>query len=142
MISLTTRQRDILRIILDANKPVGSVELANRLNLSPRKVSYSLKGIRVWLKQHHQDLKVYPGVGFAIAVSPEQARALNKEINLHSGVQIVLSVSQRQQLLALFLLTKSEPFILSQLEQIAQVSRMTLLKDLDEIENWLKEQQN
>jgi mannitol operon transcriptional antiterminator len=40
----------------------------------------------------------------------------------------------------LFLLTRTEPVILAQLEQISGVSRMTILKDLDEIENWLEEQ--
>jgi mannitol operon transcriptional antiterminator len=50
-------------------------------------------------------------------------------------------VSQRQQLLALFLLTRTEPVILAQLEQIAAVSRMTILKDLDEIESWLQAQE-
>ena len=42
-------------------------------------------------------------------------------------------------MLALFLLTRTEPVILAQLEQISHVSRMTLLKDLDEIDNWLRE---
>lgn len=137
MIALTTRQRDILKVILDVNRPIGSVEMAGMLRLTPRQVNYSLQGVKVWLKQHHQDLVVLPGVGFAVSTSVEQARTLAEEVNLHFGVQIVLSVSQRQQLLALFLLTRSEPFILSQLEQITQVSRMTLLKDLDEIESWL-----
>lgn len=140
MMPLTTRQRDILRIMLDVNKPIGSVELAGMLHISPRQVAYSMKGIRVWLKEHHQDFAILPGVGFALAVNPDQARALNQEINLHSSVQIVLSVSQRQQLLALFLLTNFKPFILSQLEQTTQVSRLTVLKDLDEIESWLKRQ--
>jgi len=141
MITLTTRQRDILRVLLDSNRPIGSVEIAGLLHLTPRQVNYSIKGVRVWLKQRNQDLTTLPGVGFAVSIPSEQARALFQEISFHSGVQIVLSVSQRQQLLALTLLTKTEPFILSQLEQIAQVSRMTLLKDLDEIESWLKKQQ-
>lgn len=140
MMPLTTRQRDILKIIMEAKKPIGSVELADMLHLSPRQVTYSLQGIRVWLKQQHHDFIIIPGVGFTLSVEPAQARALQQEINLYSNVQIVLSVSQRQQLLALFLLTRSEPVILSQLEQIVQISRMTLLKDLDEIEEWLKEQ--
>jgi mannitol operon transcriptional antiterminator len=140
MIALTTRQRDILRIILDINRPIGSVELAGLLHITPRQVNYSMQGVKVWLRQHNHDLKTSPGIGFAVAMPPEQARVLFREISFHSGVQIVLSVSQRQQLLALFLLTKSEPVILSQLEQITRVSRMTLAKDLDEIEVWLKEQ--
>jgi mannitol operon transcriptional antiterminator len=137
MIALTTRQRDILKVILDVNRPIGSVEMAGMLHLTPRQVNYSIQGVKVWLRQHNQDLAILPGVGFAVSIPSTQARALIDEINLHFGVQIVLSVSQRQQLLALFLLTTFEPFILSQLEQMTQVSRMTLLKDLDEIEGWL-----
>jgi len=140
MITLTTRQRDILRVILDVNRPIGSVELADKLRLTPRQVTYCMQGVRIWLKQHDQDLVVLPGVGFAVQVGTDQARALFQQVNIHSGIQIILSVSQRQQLLALFLLTRAEPFIITQLEQLTQVSRMTILKDLDEIEKWMQSQ--
>jgi len=140
MLALTTRQRDILRVILDVNRPIGSVELAEILHLTPRQVTYNMQGVKVWLKQHDQDLAVLPGVGFVVPVASDHARELVQKINIQSGVQIVLSVSQRQQLLALFLLTRTEPFILTQLEQISQVSRMTILKDLDEIDKWLQDQ--
>ncbi len=141
MISLTTRQRDILKLILEANQPIGSVEMARRLNLTPRQVNYSIKGVRLWLNHHKQDLTIIPGAGFTHLIPGDQVRALLQEINGHSAVQIILSVSQRQQLLALFLLTHLQPVILSQLEQMAQVSRMTLLKDLDDIEAWFTSQQ-
>lgn len=137
MITFTTRQREILKIILDVNRPIGSMELAKLLHITPRQVNYSMKGVKVWLKQQGQDLNVLPGVGFAVNLTADQTQALSQKINIHSDVQIVLSVSQRQQLLALFLLTRTEPVILAQLEQVAQVSRMTILKDLDEIEGWL-----
>src|SRR5215208_4703721 len=140
MITFTTRQREILKIILDVKRPIGSIELAKLLNITPRQVNYSLKGVKVWLKQQGQDLNVLPGVGFAVDLSADQTQSLVQKIHIHSNVQIVLSVSQRQQLLALFLLTRMEPFILAQLEQISHVSRMTILKDLDEIDNWLQEQ--
>jgi mannitol operon transcriptional antiterminator len=141
MLTFTTRQREILKIILDVKRPIGSVELAKRLHITPRQVNYSIKGVRVWLQQHGQDLRVLPGVGFAVDLTADQSQALVQKINVHSDVQIILSVSQRQQLLALFLLTRTEPVILGQLEQISQVSRMTILKDLDEIERWFGEQE-
>ena len=140
MLALTTRQRDILRVILDVNRPIGSVELAEILHLTPRQVTYNMQGVRVWLQQHDQDLAVLPGVGFVMSITSDQAHDLVQKINIQSEFQIILSVSQRQQLLALFLLTRTEPFILSQLERISQVSRMTIMKDLDEIEKWLEEQ--
>src|SRR3990172_7727950 len=140
MITFTTRQREILKMILDVNRPIGSVELAKLLRITPRQVNYSMKGVKVWLRQHGQDLTVMPGVGFAVHLTADQTQALLQKINTHSYVQIVLSVSQRQQLLALFLLTRTEPVILAQLEQISHVSRMTILKDLDEIDNWFQKQ--
>jgi mannitol operon transcriptional antiterminator len=138
MMAFTTRQREILKIILDVKRPIGSVELANRLHLTPRQVNYSMRGVRVWLKQHDQDLRVLPGVGFAVNLTPDQTHKLSRKINIQTEVQIVLSVSQRQQLLALFLLTRTQPSILAQLEYISRVSRMTILKDLDEIGRWLE----
>jgi len=141
MMTFTTRQREILRILLEANKPVASGELARLLRITPRQVNYSMKGVRVWLQQHGQELLVMPGAGFSVKLLPNQTQSLFQKINIHTDVQIVLSVSQRQQLLALFLLTQTEPVILAQLEQLAQVSRMTVLKDLDEIEAWLELQE-
>jgi len=138
MMAFTTRQREILKVILDVKRPIGSVELAKRLHITPRQVNYSMKGVRVWLKQHDQDLSVLPGVGFAVNLTPDQSHRLYRKISAQTEVQIVLSVSQRQQLLALFLLTRTEPSILAQLEQISQVSRMTILKDLGEIGAWLE----
>jgi mannitol operon transcriptional antiterminator len=140
MMAFTTRQREILKVILDVKRPIGSVELAKRLHLTPRQVNYSMKGVRVWLKQHDQVLSVLPGVGFAVNLTPDQTHKLIRKISVQTEVQIVLSVSQRQQLLALFLLTRTEPSILAQLEQISQVSRITILKDLGEIGEWLQTQ--
>ena len=134
--ALTNRQRDILKLLLEASKPVSSVELAELLRLTPRQVNYSMPAIREWLKQHHEELFIHPGVGFSLTTTRKQALILQQEINFDSSTQIVLSISQRQQLLALFLLVKPGPFILSQLEEILQVSRMTVFKDLDEIEAW------
>ncbi|MBI5963826.1 MAG: hypothetical protein HY863_10160 [Chloroflexi bacterium] len=140
MITFTTRQREILKIILDVNRPIGSVELAKLLHITPRQVNYSMKGVKVWLKENDQDLCALPGVGFTLNLTTDQIQSLFQKINVRSGVQIILSVSQRQQLLALFLLTQTEPFILAQMEGLSQVSRMTILKDLNEIEKWLSDQ--
>jgi mannitol operon transcriptional antiterminator len=140
MVTFTTRQREILKIILDVKRPIGSVELAKLLRITPRQVNYSMKGVKVWLKQQGKDLNVLPGVGFAVDLTPDQMQTLSQKISIHSDVQIILSVSQRQQLLALFLLTRTEPCILAQLEQISHVSRMTILKDLDEVDHWLQSQ--
>jgi transcriptional antiterminator len=109
MLTFTTRQREILKIILDVQRPIGSVELAKLLHITPRQVNYSIKGVKIWLNHHGQDLNVLPGVGFSVNLTADQSQTLVQKINVHSDVQIILSVSQRQQLLALFLLTGRNP---------------------------------
>jgi len=137
MVSLTTRQRDILQILLASSVPLGTADIARQMNLSPRQVNYSLKGMQYWLSQKDIRLHQRPGVGVELECSPEQSKILASEIASKSSLQLILSSGQRQQLLALMLLTQDEPLILLNLQQWAEVSRATILKDLDEIEAWL-----
>jgi mannitol operon transcriptional antiterminator len=137
MTALTTRQRDILRILLDTDTPLGTAEIASQMNISARQVNYSLKGVKTWLAQQKIQLKVIPGVGVELVCSPEQTQRLQSEFGSNSNLQLILSAGQRQQLIALILLSSDEPLILSQLQQLARISRATILKDLDEVENWL-----
>src|SRR5258707_15672085 len=99
MMAFTTRQREILKIILDVKRPIGSVELAKRLHLTPRQVSYSMKGVRGWLKQHDQDLSVLPGGGFAVNLTPDQTHTLFRKIHIQAEVQNVLSISLLHQIM-------------------------------------------
>lgn len=138
MTALTTRQRDILHVLLTAQRPLPAADLAAQVQLSPRQVHYDLKGLKSWLAQRNMLLEVVPGVGVALAGSSEQSLLLQQELNEKARFQLVLSVEQRQQLLALVLLETAVPLILYQLQQMAQVSRTTILKDLDEVESWAK----
>lgn len=137
MSSLTTRQRDLLGLLLDADTPLVTAEVARQLQLTPRQVNYSLKGMKPWLQQHNVQLDVKPGVGIRLALSPDQQRTLYRTLNKKDSYQLVLNASQRQQLLAYYLLLSDEPLILYQLQQLAQVSRTTILKDLDSVTEWI-----
>lgn len=137
MSALTTRQRDLLQHLLDAEGPLASGALAERMDLTPRQVSYGLKGLERWLARREVQLDVKPGVGVALDCSREKASELRKELNGRKQFQLILSPEQRQQLLALLLLDAQEPFILQQLQQYLEVSRTTVLGDLDALEPWL-----
>lgn len=138
MTALTTRQRDILQLLLESNRPLGAADLAEQMKLSSRQVNYDLKGLRVWLEQRDVTLKVTPGVGAQLACSREKYLQLSQELVAETGFQLVLSIEARQQLVALMLLAAEEPYILYQLQQLTQVSRTTLLKDLEPIEAWIQ----
>ncbi|MCA9901140.1 MAG: PRD domain-containing protein [Anaerolineales bacterium] len=138
MISLTTRQRDLLHYLLTAETAVVTADVGRQVGLTPRQVSYSLKPIKLWLVEHDADLNMIPGVGVQIACSPADRQSLLSELATQENIRLQLTPDQRQQLLLLNLLTETEPLILYQLQQESGVSRTTLLKDLDLIEAWIR----
>ncbi len=140
MSTLTTRQRDLLQQLLSSNEPLSASQLADEVDLTARQVNYDLKGLKGWLAQHDIPLRVTPGVGSALDCSPAQSKILANELAASSRLQLVLTAEQRQQLLALALLVSEEPFILYQLQQLTQVSRTTILKDLTALSEWVYSQ--
>jgi phosphocarrier protein FPr len=54
MASLTTRQRDLVQILLKTEEPLGAADLAKRLQLTARQVTYGLKGVKRWLANHKE----------------------------------------------------------------------------------------
>ncbi len=139
MTALTTRQRDLLHLLLNSDVPLGAAKLASQMQLTPRQVNYDLKGLKKWLANQNVLLTATPGVGVFINCSPEQNKQLSNKINIDARLQLVLTAEHRQQLLSFLLLVNDEPYILYQLQQLANVSRSTVLKDLDAIATWLED---
>ena len=138
MTSLTTRQRDLLNLLLAADEPLITADIARHLQLTPRQVSYSLKGVQRWLSQRELILDLTPGVGVSLPLNNQQHIELAHQLQSNADYQLVLSASQRQQLFTFRLLAMDEPLILYQLQQLAQVSRSTIIKDLDSVEAYAK----
>ena len=136
MVSLTVQQRDILKYLLQVDTTTLA-EIGATIHLSPRQVSYRLKGVRAWLKQRNIPLDAKPGVGYEVACSDEERHALLEELNARASFDLILKAGERQQLLGLKLLVSETPFILKQLEHMLVTSRATILKDIDFVEDWL-----
>lgn len=139
MVPLTTRQRDILRILLNTNRPIRTCDLATRIQLTPRQVNYSMRGVRNWLSRENVILQTTPGMGVMLECLPQQKMALVEELAKSENVQLVLTPEQRQQLICFLLLIETEPVILTQISLHLKISRSTVISDLDQVESWLKE---
>ncbi|MDK2982342.1 MAG: mannitol operon transcriptional activator [Chloroflexota bacterium] len=137
MVSLTTRQRDILRILLHTDKPIRTADLAEEIHLTARQVNYSMRGVRTWLKQENVALQTTPGLGVALECLPEKKTSLVIELEKSDNVQLVLTPEQRQQLICFLLLIESEPVILTRIGLHLKISRSTVISDLDQVEAWL-----
>jgi mannitol operon transcriptional antiterminator len=141
MTALTTRQRDLLNILIRADKPKKVDDLAAELNLTSREVNYGLKGVKQWLSSLDVQLELTPGVGIQLNCDEEETNTLLQDLSSIDYFQLILSSQERQLLLALYLLVEDEPLHLTGLEQLTQVSRTTVIKDLNAIENWFEEYQ-
>ncbi len=137
MVSLTTTQRDLLNLLLTTELAVSVSKIGEELGLTSRQIHYSLRELRSWLSQRNALLRNTSGVGIQIICAADQKCRLLRELSSQSKFQLILTPGQRQQLLALHLLTTQEPLILSQLQQDVAVARATVLKDLDAVEAWL-----
>lgn len=140
MTALTTRQRDLLNALLNAEVPLCADDLAAPLQLTSRQVKYGLRGIKQWLSQRNIDSTVIPGIGIQLNCSEDEGRLLKNDLATLPNLQLILSAGERQQLLTLVLLVLKEPKYLSELENLAEVSRTTIIKDLDVIESWLSQE--
>ena len=138
MVALTTRQRDILRILLNTDKPIRTADLAEEIHLTARQVNYSMRGVRSWLKQENVALQSTPGLGVTLKCQPEKKTSLVVELEKSDNVQLVLITEQRQQLICFLLLIEREPVILTRIGLHLKISRSTVISDLDEVERWLK----
>ncbi len=136
----TARHRSLLKLLLGTEQPVGVAELAETLDLTPRQVSYCLKQLAPWVAVRGGSLSLTPGVGVSLVCAPRQRQELAGELEEKSGHRYVHSAGQRQQLLALLLAMSDEPYILHQLQQMTEVSRSTVLADLETVEVWLRSQ--
>ena len=136
---LTTRERDILKLLLEETSPITTSDLAQRLQLSPRQVRYSLKGVRYWLSnQGDCELVTTRNVGVELVGSEPIIQELSENLLSDSSYRLIIDSGQRQQLLALNLLTAADPIILSQFQRSFNVSRTTLIKDLRTLETWFE----
>lgn len=136
MSALTTRQRDLLIELLHSEAPIGAEALAETIGLTSRQVKYDLKGVKQWLSIRGVDLKIKPGIGIQLNCTEELYEKVKKDLRTLSELQLILLSSERQQLLALFLLISESSKNLSELVELTQVSRTTVIKDLDQIESF------
>ncbi len=134
---LTTRQRDLLHLLIHANAPVPAADLADHLHVTARQVNYDLQRVEGWLDRHDAMLSIKPGAGVRLYCPDNACDYLARALEKEPGFRLVIDQNERRQILALNLLTAPEPYILRQLETGFDTSRSTVLKDLAVVEKWL-----
>ncbi|NTW00370.1 MAG: HTH domain-containing protein [Oscillochloris sp.] len=117
--------------------PLAAIEIGQRVELNPRQVHYNLRVVKDWLARRNIALQNIPGVGAQVRCTPSQRRQVLADLHAYSRLQLVLSADQRQQLLLFTLLIATDPLVAQQFQEALDVSRSTVLKDLDAVRAWL-----
>ncbi len=137
-ISLDSRQAAILLVLLKSKQPVTANELADKLELTTRKLRYSLPRVGLWLKEHGCSLSVRPHIGIVVEANRETRRSLLNEFQTMTPF-VLLTPADRLHLLLFQLLCTDDYLNGQKQEKALMVSRATLSKTRQLAEMWLND---
>lgn len=133
---LKDRQRVILKELVAASDPLVIKNIASKLGVTERTIRYDLDQLEDWLEKYQIDLVRKRGVG--VYLNSDDKEKILTEIDLNYKYNRVLSPNERQNVILKELLFRDEPLIIKELSLIMDVSTNTVLKDLDNLEEYLK----
>jgi len=135
--TLGGRIQELLNILLEAEKPLTISHLAYRLKVSPRTIRYDLDKLKYWVKDHRMKLVRRPRVGVWL----EGKEIISKErlfVSLPESESCIFSPSERWKAILAILLRSEKPVTTHKIASELQVSRTTIVKDLEIAEEWLR----
>ncbi len=137
MIALDACRRNVLVLLLQSQNPLTAAEIASRLDMTARMVRYRLRSIERWLQARNVQVIKKPGYGILIEAPDQVKKNLIRELEHLSGYPLLLSPVERLYILILSVLTSDQPLLVKQFQHRLCVSRTTVLKDMDKVEQWL-----
>ena len=132
----STRQRQIVLQLLNAEGVVTSKQLAEAVAVSIRTVKYDLADIREWLALHHSKLESAPRKGVWIEASVEDRMALREKID-EQLADNYLAPNERIIRMILILAQTGDYTTQQQLQARVNVSQTTVNNDLKKLAAFL-----
>ncbi|MDA8353968.1 MAG: PRD domain-containing protein [Firmicutes bacterium] len=136
--TLTPRQRSLGRYLLSRKQYETVRSLSARFDVSPRTVRYDLDQLEDWFQAHELELERRPRRGVRVnGVDSARQSAEEGLGEIRPPAVVAYSKEDRLRHLIISLLQRPEKLTVDELAQEIDVSRGTLLKDLNEAEAWL-----
>lgn len=139
MILLDKKSYQLLSYLVRLNEPETVMAISKSLNQSRRKIYYHLEKINEVLPTHVEQIISYPRVG--ILLSPEQKEICQQLLDQLDDYSYVMSVEERLQLTLTYVAISKERITIEKLMSLHDVSRNTILNDLNEIRNKLSNEE-
>ena len=139
MILLDQTSCDLLRYLIQLEEPETIMTISRATNQSRRKIYYHLEKINDALAEAGEVISSSPRVGIVLTVQQKElCQSLLEGVDSYS---YVMSMTERMQLTVLYICIAKERVTIEKLMELTEVSRNTVLNDLNEIRNQLASEQ-
>ncbi|MGT2958350.1 ascorbate 6-phosphate lactonase [Streptococcus bovimastitidis] len=131
MLLLDKKSYDLLSYLISLEKPQTVMAISKELNQSRRKVYYHLEKINEALPESVNQIVSLPRIG--ILLDKDQKKACQFLLKDVTDYNYVMKSDERMILSAIFIAISTERVTIEKLMQINDVSRNTILNDLNEL---------
>lgn len=138
MITLNYRRFYIMEQLLNEQQPLKIPDLSQKLKCSERSIRYDLKIIDTWLTNHGlSTITQKHAEGVFYYYNKEEKQTILLEMNAITSFEYEFNRKERVGLINLILLTSTHTLTIKKIEQLFQMSRGTILADLEVVEKKL-----
>lgn len=135
---LSKREIKILLLLLDLENSVTTKELAETFHVSVRTIKYDLENIREWFEEHRVQLYTRRNKGIWLEIPDSERLTLKNEIIEVERFETYPDQELRINQLIFKLLLAQHCLTSQELADTIQVSRNTIISDLDRVEELIQ----
>ncbi|ANB56301.1 PRD domain protein [Anoxybacillus sp. B7M1] len=132
---LSSRQKELLRALLFASKPISYQQLSELFKLSPRTIRREIVSLKSILKNYHLEIVKKIGSGIFIDGTIEEKKKLEHDL-METKTFSVFSPEERQDGILYDLLMAKEPVKYFFFSDKYGVAETTISNDLEKLEPW------
>lgn len=129
----------LLRHLIGIQEPETIMAISKELQQSRRKIYYHLEKINASLPKGIEALESLPRIG--IRLSEEQKQACRQLLDSIDSYSYIMNMDERIQLMMVYICITPERVTIEKLMELTEVSRNTVLNDLNEIRSQLTQEQ-
>lgn len=129
----------IVNLLLNSNAPVTIDAIADRLNVSSRTIRKDINAVQRYVEHKGLNLNRKPGVGIEISGPQNKRLELINDMEIDIGSIEPYSPLNRKNYILKRLFTAEETITIKDLAKELFMSEATIRKDLDDVEDWLKD---
>ncbi|KIO74334.1 BglG family transcription antiterminator [Caldibacillus thermoamylovorans] len=134
---LTEREYKILMKLLKFNQPIRIKDLSKEFNVSPRMIKYDLDHIKDWLAKYELQILSQTNKGLWIEPDEDKKKIVIKELIGNECWNRIPDQNFRIKKIVMTMLQKDDYTTAASLSEILEVSRNTILSDMNLVEEFV-----